>query len=74
MARFEAVADEIRRYHLGKEKKDTHMDHNVILATIYGPPVTVGLVLVIMWGMSNAGSNRKAYGQDESEQIHSREV
>jgi hypothetical protein len=50
------------------------MGHSLIFATIYVPLITVGMVLVIMWGMSNAGSNRKGYGQDESEQIHSREV
>jgi uncharacterized membrane-anchored protein YitT (DUF2179 family) len=58
MARFEAVADEIRQYHLGKEGKSAHMDHTLMLATIYGPLMTVGLVLVIMWGMSTAGSSR----------------
>lgn len=34
------------------------MGHAAILATIYAPLFTVGLVLVIMWGMSNAGSSR----------------
>jgi len=57
-ASFEAVADEICRYHLGKERKGTHMDHSAMLATIYGPLYTVGLLLVIMWGMSSAGSSR----------------
>jgi len=50
------------------------MDHTVMLATIYGPLMTVGMVLVIMWGMSNAGSHRKESGQDQSEQIQPREV
>ena len=56
-----------------EERKGTNMGDTVILA-IYFPLIIVGMVLVIMWGMSNAGSNRKGYGQDESEQIHSREV
>ena len=60
--------------HEREERKGTNMGHSLIFATIYVPLFTVGLVLVIMWGMSNAGSNRKGYGQDESEQIHSREV
>jgi hypothetical protein len=50
------------------------MGHTVIYATIYAPLITVGLVLVTMWGMSNAGSNRKGSGQDQSEQIQPREV
>jgi hypothetical protein len=50
------------------------MGHSIIFATIYVPLITVGLMLVITWGMSNAGSNGKGYGQDESEQIQPREV
>ena len=58
MARFEAVADKISRYHPGRKRKHTHMDHAVMLATIYAPLYIVGLLLVIMWGMNTAGSSR----------------
>ena len=34
------------------------MDHSVMLATIYAPLYIVGLLFVIMWGMSTAGSSR----------------
>ena len=34
------------------------MDHSVLMATIYAPLYIVGLLLVIMWGMSAAGSSR----------------
>jgi hypothetical protein len=34
------------------------MDHSVMLATIYAPLYIVGLLFVIMWGMSTAGSPR----------------
>jgi hypothetical protein len=49
------------------------MDDTVILAICF-PLVIVGMVLVIMWGMSIVGPHRNGRGQDESEQIHSREV
>ena len=49
------------------------MGDTVILAICF-PLVIVGMVLVIMWGMSIVGSHRNGRGQDESEQIHSREV
>jgi len=49
------------------------MGDTVILA-IFFPLVIVGMVLVIMWGMSIVGPHRNGRGQDESEQIHSREV
>jgi hypothetical protein len=49
------------------------MDNTVMLA-IYFPLVIVGMVLVIMWGMSAAESPRKGYDQGESERMHSREV
>lgn len=38
------------------------------------PLVMVGLVLVITWIMSAAGSPRTGFGQGESERMHSREV
>ena len=49
------------------------MDVTVILAIRF-PLVIVGMVLVIMWGMSIVGPHRKGRGQDESEQSHLREV
>jgi len=49
------------------------MGDTVILA-IYFPLVIVGMVLVIMWGMSVVGPRRKEFGQDGSERMHSREV
>jgi hypothetical protein len=47
---------------------------NTVMLAISFPLVIVGMVLVIMWGMSAAGSPRKRYDQDESERLHSREV
>jgi len=49
---------------------------NTVMLAIYFPLVIVGMVLVIMWGMSMsaAGSPRKGYDQGESERMHSREV
>jgi hypothetical protein len=47
---------------------------DTIILTIFFPLVIVGMVLVIMWGMSAAGPRRKGYGQDECERLHSREV
>ena len=47
---------------------------DTIIVAIFSPLVLVGMVLVIMWGMSAAGRRRKGYGQDNSEQIHSREI
>ena len=44
------------------------------MMVIFSPLVTVGMVLVIMWGMSNVDPRRKEYGQDNNEHIHSREV
>lgn len=37
-----------------EERKDTNMGDTLMLA-IYFPLVVVGMVLVIMWGMSAAG-------------------
>jgi hypothetical protein len=47
---------------------------NTVMLAISFPLVMVGMVLVIMWGMSAAGSPRKGYDQGESERMHSREV
>ena len=49
------------------------MGDTVILAICF-PLVIVGMALVIMWGMSIVGPHRNGRSQDESEQIHSREV
>jgi hypothetical protein len=47
---------------------------NTVMLAIYFPLVIVGMVLVIMWGMSAAGPRRNEYGQGENERLHSREV
>ena len=47
---------------------------NTVMLAISFPLVIVGMVLVIMWGMSAAGSPRKRYDQGEREQLHSRDV
>ena len=49
------------------------MGDTVILAICF-PLVIVGMVLVIMWGMSIVGPYRNGRSQDESEPIHSRDV
>jgi len=47
---------------------------DTVMLAIYFPLVMVGMVLVIMWGMSAARPRRNGYGQDESERLHTREV
>ena len=47
---------------------------DTVIWAIYFPIVIVGMVLVIMWGMSAAGSRREGFGQDESERPHSRDA
>ena len=56
-----------------EERKATNMGDTLMLA-VYFPLVIVGMVLVIMWGMSAAGPRRTGYGRDESERLHSHEV
>ena len=56
-----------------EERKDTNMGDTLMLA-IYFPLVIVGMVLVIMWGISAAGPRRNGYGQDQNERLHSHEV
>jgi hypothetical protein len=51
-----------------EERKGTNMGDTVILA-IYFPLVIVGMVLVIMWGMSAAAAEKVR--QDVSERIPS---
>ena len=47
---------------------------DTLMLAIYFPLVIVGMVLVIMWGMSAAGPRRNGYGQDQNERLHSHEV
>jgi hypothetical protein len=56
-----------------KKGRVSIMGDTVMLA-IYFPLVIVGMVLVIMWGMSVVGPRRNGVGQDERERMHSREV
>ncbi len=49
------------------------MTHTIFVA-IFAPLATVGMMLVIMWGMNAAGPRRKGYGQDTREEIHSPEI
>jgi hypothetical protein len=56
-----------------KKGRVSIMGDTVMLA-IYFPLVIVGMVLVIMWGMSVVGPRRNGFDQDASEQLHSREV
>ena len=49
------------------------MGDTVILAICF-PLVIVGLVSVLIWGMSAAGLRRTGYSQGESEGNHSRTV
>ncbi|HEY6288649.1 MAG TPA: hypothetical protein VIW48_04310 [Nitrospiraceae bacterium] len=47
---------------------------DTVMLAIYFPLVMVGMVLVIMWGMSVVGPHRTGCGQDERERLHTREV
>jgi hypothetical protein len=49
------------------------MGDTVILAICF-PLVLVAMVLVNMWCMITVGPHRTGRNQDESEQIHAREV
>ena len=49
------------------------MSNNIIMA-VFSLLSTVGMVLVITWGMSAAGPRRSEYGLDKSEHIHSRDM
>ena len=42
-----------------RERKGTNMGHTVILATIYFPLITVGMVWVIVWSLSAEGPHSK---------------
>ena len=52
-----------------EERKGTNMGDTIILAICF-PLVIVGMVLVIMWGMSAAGSRRTGCSLGESKQNH----
>ena len=49
------------------------MSH-IVFMTIFSPLVTVGMVLVIMWGMSTVDPHFNGYGKENNEQRHSREM
>ncbi len=49
------------------------MGHTIFM-TVFSSLVTVGMVLLIMWGMSNVDPHGKGYGQDNSEFIGLREL
>jgi len=44
------------------------MGHTIFM-TVFSSLVTVGMVLLIIWGMSNVDPRRRGYGQDNSEFI-----
>jgi len=44
------------------------MHQTIIILAIYSPLATVGMMLVITWGMNAAGSRREGDGQDVSQQ------
>jgi len=46
----------------------------MIFMTVFSLLTTVGMVLVIVWGMSNVASHGKGYGRDNCEQSHSPEI
>lgn len=45
-----------------------------IFMVVFSSLATVGMVLLIMWGMSNVDPHRKGYGKDNSEFIGLREM
>jgi hypothetical protein len=49
------------------------MGHTIFM-TVFSSLVTVGMVLLIIWGMSNVDPHRRGYGQDNSEFIGLREI
>jgi len=49
------------------------MGHTIFM-TVFSSLVTVGMVLLIMWGMSNVDPHGKGYSQDNSEFIGLREM
>ena len=56
-----------------EERRGTNMGHTVLIA-IYSPLYIVGMVLLIMWWMSSAGSHSGGYRPDESKRVRPREV
>ena len=49
------------------------MGHTIFM-TVFSSLVTVGMVLLIIWGMSNVDPHGKGYSQDNSEFIGLREM
>ena len=49
------------------------MGHTIFM-TVFSSLVTVGMVLLIMWGMSNVDPRRKGYGDNYGEHSHSSEM
>jgi len=49
------------------------MGHTIFM-TVFSSLVTVGMVLLIMWGMSNVDPRRKGHGRVNSEFIGLREI
>jgi len=46
----------------------------MIFMTVFSLLMTVGMLLVITWGMSNVGQHGEGYGKDHGEHSHSREI
>jgi len=49
------------------------MGHTIFM-TVFSSLVIVGMVLLIIWGMSNVDPRRKGYGQDHGVHSHSSEI
>ena len=58
---------------LREEKRGATMGHTILIA-IYSPLYIVGMVLLIMWWMSGAGSHSGGYRPNESERVLPREA
>ena len=56
-----------------EERKGTVMGHTIFLV-VFSSLVTVGMVLLIMWGMSNVDPRRKGYGKGPGEHSDSSEI
>lgn len=51
-----------------EERRGANMGHTILIA-IYSPLYIVGMVLLIMWWMSGAGSHSGGYRPNESERV-----
>jgi hypothetical protein len=56
---FNNVLKEASTEDVGVERKGTNMGDTVLLATIYFPLITVGMVWVIIWALSAEGPHPK---------------